>query len=148
MVCDIATLVQLARAIRTVPAALQWWEANKDDAMRWLSAGQVGEVDARLAEMLAPPAPDVIDFNWPPDKVSWAVDVPEGLSVGDRFLVGDGMGGRAWAKVIEAGGKVGVALDGGVTDPYGDLFRAAYDEAVRVAPAPRERLAAPRWRHP
>lgn len=80
-------------------------------------------------DMSEPPAPDVHDVNWPSSKVFWAVDVPEELSVGDGFLVGDGMGQRRWVRVAEQEGHVGVAVEWAVLNLLDELWEAVRHEA-------------------
>jgi hypothetical protein len=59
--------------------------------------------------------------------------------VGDRFLVGDGAGRRAWAEVTEREGERGIVLREDVAKPLHELSRDAYDEAVELYG--RERLS-------
>lgn len=68
-------------------------------------------------------------MNWPSSKVFWAVDVPEELSVGDEFLVGDGMGQRRWVRVVEQEGRVGVVVEWAVPNLLDELWEAASHEA-------------------
>lgn len=93
-----ATVVAIARALRSLPAARYWWEQNGTKAIQWLTESKIDEVDDWLAEDLGPLAPDLVDLDWPGYKVFNQVPIPDGLSVGDEFLVGDGMGSRAWAR--------------------------------------------------
>lgn len=125
-----ATVVAIARALRSLPAARDWWEQNGTKAIQWLTEGKIDEVDDWLAEDLAPPAPDLVDFNWPGSKVFNQVPIPVGLSIGDEFLVGDGMGSRAWAKVVLRDGQVGAVLQRRVYTPFREIRWDVWDEAT------------------
>lgn len=127
-----ATVVALARAVASWPAAGQWWAHHGHEARQLLRRGGAGDVEDRLGEALAPPAADTLDMNWPDHKVFWAVDIPEGCSVGDEFLAGDGMGGRAWMRVTAQAGRVGVTRQRPVANPLDELFHTACDDADRV----------------
>lgn len=123
-----ATVVAIARAVVSLPAAREWWERHGSEARQSLLRG-FGDVEGDLAEALAPPAPDVLDMNWPSSKVFWAVDVPDELSVGDELLVGDGMGQRRWVRVVEHEGHVGVVVEWAVPNLLDELWEAASHEA-------------------
>ncbi|MFN2506345.1 MAG: hypothetical protein ABR540_19380 [Acidimicrobiales bacterium] len=131
-----ATTVAIARAVASIPKAREWWDEHRDSALASLRRGEVGNVEVRLSEALVPTAPDVIDFNWAAHKVFWAVKPPEGIAVGQRFLVGDGMGGRAWAEVVEKGGASGVAVVEALANPLSRFFVAAWVEAEELMRAP------------
>lgn len=126
-----ATTVAVARATPALPGGRLWWsEPEGQRILEYLRAGLPDEAEIRIGELLAGPAPDVIDFNWPAAKMFWAVPIPEGLGPGDRFVVGDGMGVRGTMVVAEEAGQVGVALEAGsVWDPLAQLYREAYAEA-------------------
>lgn len=63
-----ATVVALARAVASLPAAGQWWAHHGHEARQSLRRGAAGDVEARLGEALAPPAADTLDMNWPDHK--------------------------------------------------------------------------------
>jgi len=127
-----ATTVSIARAVEQYPQGRIWWENARAIWIRLLLAGEPGEVEARLAEFLAEPAPDVWDPNWPARKL-FGIQIPEGLQIGDSFLVGDGMGARARMMVTERQGERGVVIvPQSSTNPLSSLFREACDEAERL----------------
>ncbi|HEX3541852.1 MAG TPA: hypothetical protein VHT75_15570 [Acidimicrobiales bacterium] len=100
--------------------------------MERLLKGEPDNVYARLGEALVPPAPDWVDFNWSLEKVWRNGGVPPGSSDGDRFLVGDRNGRRAWAEVTEREGEVGLVLRGQVANPLRDISPHTYNEAVHL----------------
>ena len=53
-------------------------------------------------------SPDALDPNWPKEKAFRAVDIPAGLAVGQRFVVGDSDGQRFLLRVVKCDGRVGV----------------------------------------
>ncbi|HSH58963.1 MAG TPA: hypothetical protein VK988_04845 [Acidimicrobiales bacterium] len=126
-----ATTVAVARATPALPNGRRWWrEGEGQRVLEYLRRGSPDEAEVRVGELLAGPAPDVMDFNWPPAKVFWAVPVPEGLGPGDRFVVGDGMGSRGRIIVTQEVGRLGAVLEAGsLWDPLAKLYRQAYDEA-------------------
>ncbi len=126
-----ATVVAIARAVKCLPSAREWLVQHEEEARSRLVRGDPDPIEMWIGEATAPPAPDVIDFNWPEFKVFGAVDIPEGLSVGDEFLIGDGMGARAWA-VSERDGKVGVVVTRRVETPLEELLDAAWTEAENL----------------
>jgi len=58
--------------------------------------------------------------------------IPEGLGVGDEFLLGDGMGHRVWLKVEERGSERGLVSVGGEVNQLEELWSIAFDEAERL----------------
>jgi hypothetical protein len=105
-----AEAVAVAWGTTRLPAGAAWWRGAGAGLMERIQVPPewafdwVDEAYCAIGEALAEPAPDVYDPNWPPHKVFWAVDVPDGCRVGDTFVVGNGMGDRYRMKVIERNG--------------------------------------------
>lgn len=104
--------VDCAAAVMATPRLpVAWWDG---EGQLWKSflieKGDVGVVESEVAEALAVPAPDGWDQNWPEAKRFRVVDIPEGASTGDEFVVGDGMGLRGVFRVAEVEGQQGAEL--------------------------------------
>jgi hypothetical protein len=120
-----------ATAITATPLlanGADWWQAEGQICREWLIQGKGAECESRIAETLAPPAPDGWDPNWPEAKRFRVVDIPQNASVGDEFLVGNGEGVRGLFRVAERDGLIGAEL---VSSSYSldGLDDEAYDKA-------------------
>lgn len=123
-----ATAVAVARGTTLVPEGKGWWtERLKEHVI----SGNPAEAEVRLGEAIAEPAPDAWDSNWPDGKTFRVVPIPPGLTVGDTFVVGDGMGSRATMKIVDHDGVVGVVIQE-TANVIGELWRSAYDEAMAL----------------
>jgi hypothetical protein len=106
-----ADAVAVARIVRERPDAAAWWRSERSTRAREaLHGGSPDEAFVTFAEMVGDAAPDVWDTNWPDNKFLWAVGIPPSAEPGDRFLIGDGMGMRALAEVVERDGVRGAAI--------------------------------------
>lgn len=128
----VAGVVALARAIPRLPEGVDWWESTEGRLVRQrLMEGETGYAEGAVDERLAPSAPDCWDPNWPANKV-FRMPAPEGLGIGDTFLVGNGEGRRGEARVVERDGEIGVEI-GRSWGPTDDFFEAALDEVRQLA---------------
>jgi hypothetical protein len=95
----------------------------------------VDEAYCAIGESLAEPAPDAYDPNWPPHKVFWAVDVPDGVRVGGTFVYHAGRQQQDGGHSIGRDGVEYTPRRAGSSYPpsLGDLERPALNRvAVRV----------------
>jgi hypothetical protein len=124
---ETAAAVAVARATRTLPDGRDWWIDQRKDH---LIKGEPKKAYNRMSEDLSESA-DVILDEWPAPGEPLKIKVPEGLSAGDTFVVGDTDGRRARATVVETGGELTATFDAPVTHPQlAQLHSAALMEAV------------------
>jgi hypothetical protein len=123
-----------ARATSRLPGGKDWWCGSGRWAKDYLLAGQADSATYRIAEMLAEPAPDEWDPNWPDYKRFKVVSLPDGAVVGDEFVVGNGEGERGRFRVEERDGRVGAALIGS-SWALDDLWESVNREADSVLKA-------------
>ena len=134
-----ATAVAAVSATHELPGGKIWWDSPVGARCRQaLVDGNGDDAYVTIGELLAPPAPDNWDPNWPDDKLfGW---LPTGAKAGDRFLLGSGMGHRAEAVVVERDGKLGLVIDSATArDTLGERFKAALAEIhgiLEEAPLP------------
>ena len=103
------TAATTAKATRRLPGGRDWWTGQ---GRRWKQAvieGKAGEAEAHIAELLAEPAPDEWDPNWPESKRS-RVLIMDGAKIGDEFVVGNGEGIRGRFRVEEREGSLRAVL--------------------------------------
>lgn len=99
-----------ARTSPRLPGGKNWWNGAGRWAKDHLLAGRADEATYKIAEMLAEPAPDDWDPNWPDSKRFSRITLPEGAAVSDEFVVGNGEGQRGRFRVEEREGRIGAAL--------------------------------------
>jgi hypothetical protein len=93
-----------------LPEGKEWWATTGRSTKDRLVAGDSDAwPDDRIAEIVSP-APDSWDPNWPESKTLHEVAVPEGASVGQTFVAGNGAGLRGTFRVVEVGGSLGAVL--------------------------------------
>lgn len=126
-----ATAVTVARATPRLPGGRSWWHRDGLRFRQWAVERHHWPDEAwdAIGELLAEPAPDAFDINWPAHKVFRVVEVPPGARVGDTFVLGDGMGNRVRLIVVERDGQIGVARHEDLGHPLNDL----YDQSLREA---------------
>ncbi len=112
------------RAMSRVPGGKAWWSTDGKWAKEHLIAGKVDEAVYRIAEMVAEPAPDDWDPNWPEHKAFALISVPDGAAIGDEFVVGNGGGSRGRFRVEQRDGRLGAALINSSWS-LGELFEEA-----------------------
>lgn len=124
---DIAAGVALARATTQLPDGRAWWLPQRK---KHVISGEPIKAYRALSEDLSD-SPDILLEVWPEPDDPITIRIPEGLSPGDTFVVGDTQGRRSTATVIESGGKPGATFDPPKEDPaLAQLHTAALTEAV------------------
>ena len=119
-----ATAATAVIATRRLPGGAAWWRTEGQNQKTALLRGEPDGAAYPIAELLAEPAPDEWDPNWPEHKRFKAVPIPRSAKVGDEFTVGNGEGHRGRFKVVERDGSVGAEL---LADSWS--LSATWDEA-------------------
>jgi len=129
----VATALCATRAVARLPEGAEWWirtDLATARAREKLADGNPDYAFALIGELLAVPAPDEWDPNWPPHKVAWAL-LPRDPHVGQTFVVGNGEGGRATVEVIEQDGRLQAVITS-AQHSLDDLWDEAVADAQRL----------------
>lgn len=124
---DTAAGVAVARATASLPQGGAWWEPERK---KHLISGNPMKAYRRLSEDLSE-TPDVLVEEWPQPDEPLSIRIPDGLSPGDTFLVGDTEGRRSTATVVESEGKLAATFPPPQEDPtLAQWHHAALMEAI------------------
>jgi hypothetical protein len=105
-----ATAATAAIATRRLPGGADWWRSEGQREKAALLRGDADTAAYQIAELVAEPAPDEWDPNWPENKQFRSIQLPAGAKVGDQFVVGNGEGHRGNFRVAEKDGALGAEL--------------------------------------
>ena len=132
---EAASVATTAMSTSRLPGGRAWWVTEGQRIRAHLLDGAYpDEALAFVGEVIAGPAPDWWDPNWPGYKVFTHLMAP-GAAPGDEYVVGNGEGVRGRVRVVERDGKVGAVI----VDSWwsiGDLHDVAWNrvEALYAEP--------------
>lgn len=99
----------VASATPQLPGKTEWWSGEGAQTRAALIRGDVSLAEDAVGELLAEPAPDEWDPNWPPQKAAWAA-LRGGAVEGDEYILGNGMGYRGSFRVVAQGDHLRAVL--------------------------------------